>query len=243
MKNAFLKMNDLEALLERHGRALEQLMKLLLAENTIHNLTRITEPASIRVRHFLDSLAALKILETAADGGRLTCADVGSGAGFPVFPLAIARPQWTFVSIEATGKKAAFQRKVCTALRLENVEVVSARAEELAYERGFREQFDAVLVRAVADLSIAAELALGLVRVGGRMIAWKGPKAEEEVKKAAGALEQMGAGKAETFDYVLPTQPEPAVMMLVCAPKKAPTAAHLPRSFAQIKHKPLGTIS
>jgi 16S rRNA (guanine527-N7)-methyltransferase len=97
-----------------------------------------------------------------------------------------------------------------------------------------------VLVRAVADLSIAAELALGLVRVGGRLIVWKGPQIEEEAMRAQGALEQMGGGTIELLTYALPTSPKPAAMTLAVVEKIRETPANLPRSFAQIKHKPLG---
>lgn len=241
MNKTVLSLDELQSLLQRHGRAFEALAELLIAENKIHNLTRITEPQQIRVRHFLDSLAALKVLEPAAADKPLICADVGSGAGFPVLPLAIARPQWTFISIEAVGKKAAFQRKACAALGLTNVEVAAERAEVLARDKRFRERFDAALVRAVADLSIAAELALGLVRVGGRLLAWKGPGAEEEIGRARPALEQMGASSPQIFSYTLPTPPHPAQFLLLDAEKTRPTPPTLPRSFAQIKHNPLGS--
>lgn len=240
MNQALLSLDDLQVLLERHSRIFKQLAQGLMAENKIHNLTRITDPESIRVRHFLDSLAALKVLEPFSEGRALTCLDVGSGAGFPVFPLAIARPSWRFVSVESTGKKAAFQRKMCGQLGLDNVEVVSERAEELAHQKRFRERFDAVLVRAVADLAVAAELSVGLVRPGGQMMVWKGPNIEEELQRARQALEQMGAGEIKTLAYLLPTSPQPAQMTLVVAEKIRPTPANLPRSFAQIKQKPLG---
>lgn len=242
MNESLLSLDDLQALLQRHSRALERLTELLLAENKIHNLTRITDSESVRIRHFLDSLAALKVLEPFAAGRAIKCIDVGSGAGFPVLPLAIARPNWRFVSVEATGKKAAFQRKVIAELELKNVEVVAERAEELAHQKRFREQFDVALARALADLSIAAELSLGLVRPGGRLLAWKGPNIEEELKRAQGALVQMGASDVKTFEYVLPTAPTPARMTLIAAEKTHPSPPDLPRSFAQIKHNPLRQI-
>lgn len=234
-----LSLDELQTLLERHSRPFAKLTELLLAENKIHNLTRITDSESVRVRHFLDSLAALKVLDPLAAGRALTCIDIGSGAGFPVLPLAIVRPAWRFVSVEATGKKAAFQQKTCAQLGLENVQVVAERAEELAHRRGFREQFDAALARALADLAIVAELSLGLVRPGGRLIAWKGPDIQEELHRAAGALERMGASSAQLYPYLLPTSPTPARMTLAVAEKARPTPSTLPRSFAQIKHNPL----
>ncbi len=237
--NELLSLDDLQALLQRHSRTLERLTERLLTENKIHNLTRISDSESVRIRHFLDSMAALKILEPFAGERPLQCVDVGSGAGFPVLPLAIARPNWRFVSIEATGKKAAFQRKVIAELGLNNVEVVAERAEELAHQKRFRERFDAALVRALADLSIAAELSLGLVRPGGQLIAWKGPECLDELKQARAALEQMGASDVQTFRYLLPTTPTPTKMTLAVADKTHPTPPNLPRSFAQIKHNPL----
>jgi 16S rRNA (guanine527-N7)-methyltransferase len=241
MNAPILTTRDLSSLLERHAERFSILTDLLLEENEIHNLTRITDPPQIRLRHFLDSLIALKILDPMADSTvNFSCADIGSGAGFPVLPLAIVRPQWSFLSVEATGKKAAFQRRVCKTLGLSNVQVVSARAEELAHDRRYRGRFDAALARAVADLSIAAELSLGFVKTGGLLIAWKGPDVTEELQRAQKAFDPMGAADPESVPYVLGGEDtEPIAMALVVAEKNRPTPDRLPRSFAQIKHRPL----
>jgi 16S rRNA (guanine527-N7)-methyltransferase len=204
MNPAPLTTRDLVPLFQEHAQCFSILTDLLVEENKIHNLTRITDPPQIRLRHILDSLIALKVLDPPIGAtSSLSCADIGSGAGFPVLPLAVVRPQWSFLSVEATGKKAAFQRKVCKALGLSNVQIVSARAEELAHDRRYRQQFDVALARAVADLSIVAELSLGFVKAGGRLIAWKGPDAAEELRLAQKAFDQMGAPAAESVPYVL----------------------------------------
>lgn len=229
---------DLLRYLQRHQEQFSALTTLLLEENCKFNLTRITDLREIRLRHYLDSLAVLLIQKSEKP---LFCIDIGSGAGFPVLPLAIVRPGWRFVSVEATGKKADFQRKACRALGLDNVEVVSVRAEELAHDRRYRERFDAALERAVAELAVLAELMLGFVRPGGRMIAWKGPDVDEELKNAQAAFEKMGASPCESANYFLEDgESETAIRMkLVTATKQHATAALLPRHFGQIKRRPL----
>lgn len=232
---------DLVPLLQEHAERFSILSDLLIEENKIHNLTRITDPSQIRLRHFLDSLITLKILDPMAESaGSFSCIDIGSGAGFPVLPLAIVRPQWKFLSVEATGKKAAFQRNVCKALGLSNIQVISSRAEELAHDPQFRSRFDAVLARAVADLSIVAELSLAFVKPGGQLIAWKGPDAAEEMQRAQKAFDQMGASGTRAHPYWLEDEnTEPISLSLIVAEKSRPTPQNLPRSFSQIKNHPL----
>lgn len=233
---------DLVPFLHEHAERFSILTDLLIEENKIHNLTRITDPPQIRLRHILDSLIALKILDPMAESaGSFSCADIGSGAGFPVLPLAMVRPHWSFLSVEATGKKAFFQRKVCKTLGLSNVQVVSARAEDLAHDPQFRSRFNAVLARAVADLSILAELSLAFVKPGGTLIAWKGPDIAEELRCAQKAFEKMGALKPKSVPYLLEDAEsgEPLHFHLVVVTKQRATPDCLPRPYGQIKKQTL----
>jgi 16S rRNA (guanine527-N7)-methyltransferase len=199
------KITPLEKLLSQHQQAFDTLAELLVAENAHTNLTRITEPLQIHARHFLDSLAAVAVMDTLGQTKTgLSVVDIGSGAGFPVLPLAIVRPAWQFTSIEATGKKIQFQNKAIAELGLKNVTVIHCRAEEAAQKKQFREQFDVALARAVASLRILAELSLGLIKIGGTMIAWKGPDCDAEIQEMEKSLAILGGKRTTTYPYTLP---------------------------------------
>lgn len=139
--------------------------------NTRFNLTAIRDPAEVVDKHLLDSLAVLPYLKG------LTVADVGSGAGFPGLPLAIADLDRRYTLIESTGKKVTFLRHACTMLRLPNVEVVQGRAEDLRP----RKPFDTVLARALGSLAEFVRVAGHLAGRGGRLLAMKGKVPEAEL--------------------------------------------------------------
>jgi len=223
-------------LLTQHQQAFDALSNLLIEENKHTNLTRITEPNQIRIRHYLDSLAVLPVLDIVAqEKTSLKIADVGSGAGFPVLPLAIVRPEWKFTSIEATGKKVNFQKKVVAELGLKNVTVIGVRAEELAHTKQFREKFDASLARAVANLGILAEVSLPLVKVGGLMLAFKGPDIEQELAGAKKMIEILGGQTDTVWSYSLPDTE--GQFRLISIAKTAATPADYPRSYSIISKK------
>jgi 16S rRNA (guanine527-N7)-methyltransferase len=242
LKNGTIKTEAYQTALNNHREKLDRLAQLLIAENHKYNLTRIDSPEQIHVRHFLDSLAGLAVLDELSQmtGKPLKILDIGSGAGFPGLVLAIVRPAWQITSLEATGKKANFQKTVCDALGLKNVTVLNARAEETAHHAAYRQQFDAVTARALAALPILAELSLAFVKPGGLALYWKGPTANEELQTAQTAIKQMGAEIKNTLPYTLPTnEEEPATLSLVVCKKIKPTPAQYPRVFGIIKKKPL----
>jgi len=123
-------------------------------------------------------------------GGARRVVDVGSGGGLPGLPLKIARPDLEMTLVEADGKKAAFLVHACARLGLQGVEVVNRRAEDAAHDPSLREAFDLAVARALAPMPVLAELCLGFVRVGGRLIAQK--TEAEDLAAAAGAIEVMG---------------------------------------------------
>ena len=217
---------------EQRGR-FEKLGEMLIKANRRMNLTRISGAEEIRVRHFEDSLVILGRLDEIAGGGRCRLADIGSGAGFPGLAIAIARPGWEVVSIEATGKKCEFQRAAVRELGLGNVEVIKGRAEELGRDERMREKFDAVTSRAVGSLAVNAELGVPLLKVGGRFFAWKGPKVEREWEKGRRMLERLGAGEAEMWGYELPGLE--GDFRIVEAVKVRETPRGYPREFKAIK--------
>jgi 16S rRNA (guanine527-N7)-methyltransferase len=232
-----LDISALSALLAQHQQAFDTLAHLLTEENKHTNLTRITDPEQIRSRHFLDSLATLPAVENLAQGKKsLAVADIGSGAGFPVLPLAIVRPDCQFTSIEATGKKVNFQKKAAAELGLKNITFIHARAEELAYEKSYREQFDVVAARAVADLRILAELSLPFVKIGGMMLAFKSAAAADELNDAANIIAALGGQLDAIWNYTLPAAKDG--FCLIAVAKSAPTPNEYPRSFSIISKKP-----
>ncbi len=242
MNNTKITIENLQASLEEHHRKLDRFSELLIAENQKYNLTRLDSPEQIGVRHFLDSLTGLPALDTLAQkvGKPLRILDIGSGAGFPGLVLAIVRPAWQIVSLEATEKKVNFQKKVCDALGLDNTTILNGRAEAVAHLAAYRQQFDAVTARALAAMPVLAELSLGFVKIGGLGLYWKGPSVKEELETAQAAIKQMGAKIENTLSYTLQTEDvEPAKLSLVVCKKIKATPKEYPRVFGMIKKKPL----
>ena len=149
-------------------------LALLQKWNRTHNLTAIREPERMLTHHLLDSLAALSHLSQATS---LRLVDVGSGAGLPGVPLAVARPAWLVTLLDSNAKKAAFLRQVAAELPLPNVNVAATRAENYLPEP----LFDVAISRALSDLSQFVAVARRLVGPGGRIIAMKGVYPRDEV--------------------------------------------------------------
>jgi 16S rRNA (guanine527-N7)-methyltransferase len=245
MKHVTLDIHPYQTILEEHGEALRLFEALLVDENKKYNLTRITSPHQIRTRHFLDSLAGLSLLDTLSDELQrpLRILDAGSGAGFPGLVLAIVRPAWAVVSLEATEKKVRFQEKVCESLTLHNVRVIHGRAEEAAHQTPFRETFDAVTARALAEMSVLSEVTLAFLREKGLALFWKGSAAAEEAAKAKGAVQQMGGTLDQIASYTLPSEDEESIhfSLIVCR-KINSTPKKFPRVFGLIKKNPLTAL-
>lgn len=170
--------------------AFERYATLLIAWNSHTNLTSVSSPEGIALRHFADSLTLLHALPAGSPGLRLI--DVGSGAGFPGLPLAIMRPDLQVTVLEATGKKVRFLDSVVADLKLPNVRTLNARAEEAGQDRAERAAYDIVAARAVAPLRVLAEYLLPFARIGGRCIAQKGPNPTAEIEEAQNALRLLG---------------------------------------------------
>ena len=162
----------------------------LLEWNARFNLTAITDPGDVLVKHFLDLLALLRVYDL--EDARVL--DIGAGAGFPGLALKMMQPRWHVVLLEATGKKVTFLRHMIEVLRLRDVEAVHGRAEELAHRREYRGAFDMVTARGVATLPTLLEYAAPFCRVGGQMIF---PKKGD----LAGELAQGNAAAASWGPY------------------------------------------
>jgi 16S rRNA (guanine527-N7)-methyltransferase len=242
MNHSFINLDSLQVVLDEHRDKLNRFSELLIAENQKYNLTRIDSPQRIEVRHFLDSLAGLSVLDTLSQktGKPLQVLDIGSGAGFPGLVLAVVRPTWNIVSLEATEKKANFQKMVCDTLALKNTTILNGRAEAVAHLAQFRQAFDVVTARALAAMPVLIELSLGFVKINGLGLYWKGPSVKEELTTAQAAVNQMGGEIEQTLSYALQTEDsEPAKLSLVVCKKIKPTPKEYPRAFGIIKKKPL----
>lgn len=216
---------------ESREETLERFAALLLEKNRVMNLTAITEPAAVAQLHLLDSAALTQFVDLSGK----TVVDVGTGAGFPGMPLRILKDDFDLTLLDSLGKRVAWLSEVCGTLGLERVECVHARAEEFAAER--REAYDLALSRAVAQLNVLCELALPLVKVGGRFIAMKSVDTEEEIAAAKSAVKALGGKIVSVKDYAIPTC---SVMhRVVVIEKISPTPVKYPRAFAKIKKQPL----
>lgn len=208
---------------------------LLIEWNARFNLTRISEPEGIDVRHFLDGLSCA--LVTGDLNGRALI-DVGTGAGFPGLPLKIYFPQLRLTLVDSVQKKTLFLRAVVEALGLHDVTVLAERAETLGQQRAHRAQYDWAVGRAVAQMAVLAEYLLPLVRVGGALLAQKGSSAAAETAAAAPAIALLGGGAATIRAVTLPQRDE--AHYLVSVPKIKPTPAAYPRRAGLPAKRPLG---
>lgn len=201
--------NDLIRAMEAMGLVLEDYQirqfcrfeELLLETNKVMNLTAITDPGEVAVKHMADSLSCYDERYFPKDASLL---DLGTGAGFPGIPLAIFRPDLTVTFFDSLQKRLNFLNEVCRETGLRKVAFLHGRAEEMAHQEAYREQFDLVTSRAVARLSILCEWALPYVRNNGLFIALKGAQYEEEIKEASNALRILGGTLEEVRPVTLP---------------------------------------
>lgn len=230
----------LERTLAAHGVTLdrEALMRLdlyaerLIETNRRFNLTAVTDPDEVTVKHFADSLVLLGKTELPAGASLL---DVGTGAGFPGLALKLARPDLQVAFLDGTRKKLGFISSVLEETGLAG-ETLHLRAEEAGKQPKYREKFDFVTARAVADMAVLVEYCLPFVRAGGLFLAMKSAAAEEEVLSAAGAVRLLG-GKTEQnllFDLV-----ENTPRRIVFVRKISQTPPKYPRASAKIAKSPL----
>jgi len=162
----------------------------LVEWNSCINLTAITDYHEVQVKHFLDSLTIVLALPEPLPAG-FKIIDVGSGGGFPGIPLKILFPQIDFVLLESTRKKVEFLKHIVQSLALQRVKVVNGRAEEMAHLPDYREQFDVVVARGLAEMAVLAELTLPFCRIEGHLVAQKKGEIKTELAASLNAITAM----------------------------------------------------
>ena len=207
--------------------------QLLIEKNQVMNLTAITEPAQVARLHMLDCAALLNC----ADFKGKTLIDVGTGAGFPGLPLKILVPELEVVLLDSLNKRVNWLGEVISELGLTGITAIHARAEEQALVKGYRDSFDFVTARAVADLRLLGELCLPYARVGGTFLSMKSVGSGEELQNAAHAVKFMGGRVRERVDYTIPGTDVKHRVLLI--DKVAPTLKGYPRRWAKIQKEPL----
>lgn len=191
------------------------------------NLTAITDYAEVQIKHFLDSLTVTLAAQYMVKNPPEKVIDVGTGAGMPGIPLKIIFPSIRLTLVDSISKKTAFLDYIVEKLALENVEVVTARAEEAGHQDRHREQYDLVLSRAVAALPTLLELTLPFCKVGGVFVAQKQLRAKPEIDKATKAIRVLGGRIREVIEIRLPEFSDQRC--LVVFSKISPTPAEYPR--------------
>lgn len=205
---------------------------LLVEWNKVMNLTGITEDKDVVTKHFADSITPLNIV----DLKNKSVIDIGTGAGFPGLPLKIAEPTIKLTLLDSLTKRLNFLKKVCHNINVE-AEFVHGRAEELGQDVNFREKFDIAVSRAVAPLNVLAEFDLPYVKVGGLMIALKGPAAYDEIESAQNAVNELG-GKIEKVEQIsLPETDLNHTIVIIRKTEKTPEK--YPRRVKKIERSPL----
>ena len=208
--------------------------ELLVKTNKVMNLTAITEPEEVAVKHMVDSLLAYE------DGMQgKTLVDVGTGAGFPGVPLKIYCPSLRVTLVDSLGKRLRFLQQVIDELGLKGIRCEHLRAEDAGRSKKHREQYDYVTARAVARLSVLSEYCLPLAKKGGQFIALKGSRFAEEIEEGEAAVKILGGKIISAEPVKLPGLDDGRAIIKIAKIKATP--AQYPRKAGTPEKQPLGS--
>lgn len=216
---------------EEELKNLEIYANMLLEYNKRFNLTAITKIDEIYLKHFYDSLTLTKVIDLNSE---LKVLDIGTGAGFPSIVLKIFFPKLEITLLDSNNKKIMFLNDVIKELKLEGINTIHGRAEELPKE--FREYFDIVTSRAVANLRVLAELSIPYVKVGGYFIALKG-KADNEVNESLSTIKALDCKIEQQERFILPDNISERTIIKIKKEKTTPST--IPRKYDKIIKQPL----
>ena len=233
IKNGLSDLNLLDKVPENAPELLEKYGRMLIEKNEVMNLTAITDPDQVAKLHMLDCAA----LVNCADFHGKTLIDVGTGAGFPGIPLKILVPDLEITLLDSLNKRVNWLNEVIAELGLTGIKAIHARAEEQALVKDYRDSFDFVTARAVADLRLLSEICLPYAKVGGAFLSMKSVGSDEELSNAAHAVKFMGGRVRGSEDYTIPGTDVTHRVLLI--DKVAPTLKGYPRRWAKIQKDPL----
>jgi 16S rRNA (guanine527-N7)-methyltransferase len=214
---------------------LQFLYVAVVTANQRLNLTRITEPEEFWEKHLWDSLRGVGDLITSPSAMQVI--DIGTGAGFPGLPLAIARPDWQLTLVDSTAKKIGFIESIAPELGLTNIHPLVSRIEEVGQQKEHRHQYDLALVRAVASANICAEYTLPLLKIGGTAILYRGNWTEEEAESLGLAVAKLGGEITKIDRFTTPISN--SIRHCIWLQKTANTHPYYPRAVGIPTLKPI----
>lgn len=219
---------------DQQKRQFSTFYEMLVEKNKVMNLTAITEFEEVIEKHFLDSVSLGAVMDLSQE---ISVLDMGTGAGFPGIPLKIVFPNLRITLADSLNKRIGFLNEVIEELQLEGITAIHARAEELARNAEYREQFDLCVSRAVANLSTLSEYCLPFVSLSGKFVSYKSGEILEEVEEAKKAVFLLGGQVKEVHRFTFGENDLHRSFVLIEKVKKTPKA--YPRKAGTPSRQPL----
>lgn len=211
-------------------KAFEVYYREIVKWNRRANLTSLITPEEVQVKHFLDSLTIYELQEfreALSQGKEIKLVDVGTGGGFPGVPIKIVNPEINLTLVDSSRKKIQFLEHLRQVLNLESVEIIWSRAEDAARQENHRERYNWVVARALAEFPVLAEYLLPFCRVGGYVVAYKGPKIHQELENSVEVISLLGGRVVKLHQVRVTAFESPRYLLLIA--KESPTPSLYPR--------------